>query len=50
MGSLERGLDDDNVSQILGEAEGLNCPCDWLKSTCYDYIAISDLLAVLGYS
>jgi hypothetical protein len=38
MGSLERGLDEDNVSHILGEAEDLSCPCDGLKRICREYL------------
>jgi hypothetical protein len=38
MGSLERGLDEDNVSHILGEAEDLSCPCDGLKRMCQVYM------------
>jgi hypothetical protein len=37
MGSLERGLDEDNVSHILGEAEDLSCPCDGLKRICHEF-------------
>ena len=32
--SLERGLDEDNVSRILEEAEDLSCPYDGLKRIC----------------
>jgi hypothetical protein len=31
MGALERGLSDENVSEILEEVEELSCPCDELK-------------------
>jgi hypothetical protein len=34
LGTLERGLSVDNVSQILQEAEDLSCPCDELKRIC----------------
>jgi hypothetical protein len=34
MGTLQRGLCEDNVSQILQEVEGLSCPCDELKRMC----------------
>jgi hypothetical protein len=40
MGSLERGLHENNVSRILGEAEDLSCPCDGLKMICRDYLAL----------
>jgi hypothetical protein len=37
MGALERGLCEENVSQILQEAEDLSCPCDELKRLCHEY-------------
>jgi hypothetical protein len=37
MGALERGLSEENVSQILQEAEDLSCPCDELKRMCSEY-------------
>ena len=37
MGTLERGLCKDNVSQILEEVEELSCPCDELKRMCHEY-------------
>jgi hypothetical protein len=36
MGALERGLSEENVSQILQEAEDLSCPCDELKRMCHE--------------
>jgi hypothetical protein len=38
MSALERGLCKENVSQILEEVEGLDCPCDELKSICRQYL------------
>jgi hypothetical protein len=38
MGALERGLCQENDSQILQEAEGLNCECDGLKRMCREYL------------
>ena len=38
MGSLERGLHENNVSQILQEAEDLSCPCDGLKRMCHEFL------------
>ena len=37
LGALERGLSEENVSQILKEAEGLNCECDELKRLCLTF-------------
>jgi hypothetical protein len=37
MGSLGRGLYEDNVSRILGEAEDLSCTCDSLKRMCHEF-------------
>jgi alpha-tubulin suppressor-like RCC1 family protein len=37
MGTLERGLCEENVSQILQEAEDLSCPCDELKRVYHVY-------------
>ena len=37
LGSLERGIRDDNVSRILQEAEDLECPCDELKRICREH-------------
>jgi hypothetical protein len=38
MGALERGLSDENVSEILEEVEELSCPCDELKRMCHECI------------
>jgi hypothetical protein len=38
IGSLERGLDENNVYRILEEAADLSCPCDRLKRMCQEYI------------
>jgi hypothetical protein len=38
MGVLERGLRDDDVSQILQEAEDLSCSCEGLKRKCNEYL------------
>ena len=38
MGALERGLDEDNVSRILEEAEDLSCPYDGLKRICEKFM------------
>jgi hypothetical protein len=35
--SLERGLDEDNASRILGEADDLSCTCDSLKRMCHEF-------------
>ena len=37
MGVLERGLCEENVSQILQDIEDLSCPCEGLKSMCHVY-------------
>jgi RCC1 and BTB domain-containing protein len=37
-GALERGLCEENVSQILQEVENLSCPCDELKRMCHEYL------------
>ena len=34
MGAFERGLSDENVSDILEDVEELSCPCDELKRLC----------------
>jgi hypothetical protein len=41
MSAFERGLNDGNVSQILGEIEDLICPCEELKSICHEYLSAS---------
>jgi hypothetical protein len=38
MGGLERGLSEENVSEILEEVEDLSCPCDELKRICHEYL------------
>ena len=38
MGALERGLCDENVSEILEAVEDLSCPCDELKRMCHEYL------------
>jgi hypothetical protein len=38
MGTLELGLCEDNVSQVLEEVEELSCPCDELKRICREYL------------
>jgi alpha-tubulin suppressor-like RCC1 family protein len=38
MGALEKGLSEDNVSEILEEVEELNCPCDELKRICDEFL------------
>jgi hypothetical protein len=38
MGALERGLREENVSQILQEVEDLICPCDELKRMCHEFL------------
>ena len=38
MSALERGLSDENVSQIVKHVENLSCPCDGLKRICCEYI------------
>ena len=38
MGALERGLCEENVHQILEDAENLSCPCDELKKMCHEYL------------
>jgi RCC1 and BTB domain-containing protein len=38
MGALERGLCEENVSDILEETEDLICPCDELKRMCREYL------------
>jgi hypothetical protein len=38
MGALERGLSEENVSEILEEVEDLSFPCDELKRICDDYL------------
>jgi hypothetical protein len=38
MGTLERGLSEENVSEILEDVEELSCPCDDLKRICHDYL------------
>jgi alpha-tubulin suppressor-like RCC1 family protein len=38
--ALERGLCEENVSQILQEAEDLSCPCDKLKRMCHEYLEL----------
>jgi hypothetical protein len=40
MGSLERGLCEENVSQILQEAEDLSCSCDGLKRMCHEFLEL----------
>jgi hypothetical protein len=40
MGALERGLCEENVSQILQEVEDLSCPCDELKSMCHEFLEL----------
>ena len=42
MGSLERGLREYNVSQILGEIEDLSCQCDGLKRMCHEFLEVRD--------
>jgi hypothetical protein len=37
MGTLERGLSEENVSEVLQEVEDLSCPCDELKGMCHEY-------------
>jgi hypothetical protein len=34
IGGLEKGLSEENVSEILQEVENLSCPCDELKRMC----------------
>merc|ERR1712154_327287 len=38
MAALERGVCEENVTQILEEAEALDCSCDELKRICYDFM------------
>jgi hypothetical protein len=38
MGALERGLSEENVSQILQEVEDLSCSCDELKRMCHEFL------------
>jgi hypothetical protein len=38
MGALERGMNEENISQILQEVEDLSCPCDELKKMCHEYL------------
>jgi alpha-tubulin suppressor-like RCC1 family protein len=38
MGKMERGLCEENVSQILQEVEDLMCPCDELKRMCHEFL------------
>ena len=38
MGALERGLSEENASEILEEVEELSCPCDELKRICHEYL------------
>jgi hypothetical protein len=38
MGALERGLSEENVSEILEDVEELSCPCDELKRMCHEYL------------
>ena len=38
MGSLERGVCNENVSEIQEEAEDLMCPCDELERICHAYL------------
>jgi hypothetical protein len=38
MGALERGLSEDNASEILEEVEDLSCPFDELKRICHEYL------------
>ena len=38
--ALERGLCEENVSQILQEAEESSCPCDELKRMCHDFLEV----------
>jgi hypothetical protein len=40
MGALERGLSEENVSEILQEVKLLICPCDELKRMCHDFLAL----------
>jgi hypothetical protein len=40
MGALEKGLSEDNVSEILEEVEELNCPCDELKRRCHAFLKV----------
>jgi hypothetical protein len=42
MGALERGLSEENVSEILEDVEDLSCPCDDLKRMCHDYLERDD--------
>jgi hypothetical protein len=44
MGALERGLCEDNVSQILQEVEDLSCSCDELKRMCIEWLESDDYL------
>jgi hypothetical protein len=43
MGALERGLYEENVYQILQEAEQLSCPCDEMKRMCHEYMKSNNL-------
>jgi hypothetical protein len=40
LGALKRGLCEENVSQILNEADGLGCPCEGLKRMCNEYLEL----------
>jgi hypothetical protein len=40
---LYKGVCKDNMSRILGEAEGLSCPCYELKRMCHEYMNPSHL-------
>jgi alpha-tubulin suppressor-like RCC1 family protein len=40
MGALEKGLSEDNVSEILQEVAELNCPCDELKWRCHAFLKV----------
>jgi hypothetical protein len=40
MGALERGLSEENVSEILQEVDGLSCPCDELKGVCHGFMEL----------
>ena len=40
MGTLERELCEENVSQILEETEDLSCSYDGLKRMCHEYLTL----------
>ena len=42
MGALERGLSEENVSDILEDVEELSCPCDELKRICHGFLENPD--------